>query len=127
MARKPDGKLYFQWDAGSHGKKKWRYYSQEVLPSQGLAPCPRGMAYAYLYDASDAHAAVDAAMHRTRLRLPGLLGASVRCLKRPLEGTPCQNTFLQVGDPTHLQANSLLVNSYLAYQSSAGWVWVARG
>ena len=30
-ARKGDGKMYFQWDAGSNGKKQWRYYSNEVL------------------------------------------------------------------------------------------------
>ncbi|CAE7151788.1 unnamed protein product, partial [Symbiodinium pilosum] len=22
--------MYFQWDGGSHGKKKWHYYSDEV-------------------------------------------------------------------------------------------------
>ena len=25
--------MYFQWDAGSNGKKKWRYYDQEVHSS----------------------------------------------------------------------------------------------
>ncbi|CAE7035138.1 unnamed protein product [Symbiodinium natans] len=27
---KGDGKMYFQWDAGSNGKKQWRYYSNEA-------------------------------------------------------------------------------------------------
>ena len=25
--------MYFQWDAGSNGRKKWRYYDQEVHSS----------------------------------------------------------------------------------------------
>ena len=34
VLRSGDGKMYFQWDGGSHGKKKWHYYSDEVAYSR---------------------------------------------------------------------------------------------